>query len=106
MSVTAGWPEIPREHMFDEIPISTIELSKRPFQTFPDITLLKKLIRKSQLPQNNIKQALVYMYHIICEIKRHRLAKVGYCYLGTKKYDIEAENDWNCDCDGLLQHSF
>ena len=29
--------------MFDEIPISTIELPERQFQTFPDISLLEKL---------------------------------------------------------------
>ena len=38
--------------LFDKIPVPTIELPNRRFQTFLDISLSKKLIRKSHRPQN------------------------------------------------------
>ena len=38
--------------MFGKIPVPTIELPKRRFQTFLDISLPEKLIGKSHRPQN------------------------------------------------------
>ena len=38
--------------LFDEIPILTLELPKRPFQALPDISLLEKLMSKSCNPKN------------------------------------------------------
>ena len=38
--------------LFGKIPVPTIQLPKRRFQTFLDISLPKKLIEKSHRPQN------------------------------------------------------
>ena len=38
-------------HIFDKILVSTIKLLQRRFQTFLDVFLFKKLIRKSCCPQ-------------------------------------------------------
>ena len=38
----------------------------------------------------------VSTYRISCEIKRHRRAKMDYCYSGRKVRDLEIENSHVC----------
>ena len=63
-------------------PVSTIKLDPWQFQTFPDVSLFKKLIGKSNRPQNSTSvYGQAQGYPVRYEIKRYRLAKIQYCYM-------------------------
>ena len=71
-----------RLHNFYEIPISTIKRHEGRLQTFHDVSLSEELRWKSHRPKNKtfIRGASPGIPYELWDKKKHRLAKMEYCY--------------------------